>query len=104
MFEKRRDRMLSGLSTIPGVTCVVPDGAFYAFPDFSEAIARLDARAGVKNDGELAALLPEKARVAVVPGEAFGAPGHLRLSYATDEASIDEGLRRIRAVMAELTR
>ena len=103
-FERRRTLMIEGLRAIAGVECLWPDGAFYAFPDFSAVIAGLDPAAGVTNDTQLAALLLEKARVAVVPGEAFGAPGHLRLSYATGEATITEGLRRIREALAEITR
>jgi aspartate aminotransferase len=103
-FEKRRNLMVEGLRAIPGVDCLSPNGAFYAFPDFKRALAALDPGAGIADDTQLAAFLLEKARVAVVPGEAFGAPGHLRLSYATGEATITEGLRRIREALAGISR
>lgn len=103
-FEKRRNLMVEGLRAMPGVECLSPQGAFYAFPDFSRVIAGLDPAAGIEDDTELAAFLLEKARVAVVPGAAFGAPGHLRLSYATGEATIAEGLKRIRQALAGISR
>jgi aspartate aminotransferase len=102
-FEKRRNLMVEGLRAMPGVECLSPDGAFYAFPDFTRVIAGLDKASGIETDTELAAFLLEKARVAVVPGDAFGAPGHLRLSYATSEAIIAEGLKRIRQALAGIS-
>jgi len=93
-YAKRRRRIVDGLNSIPGITCGEPGGAFYVFPNVS---ARLgtgpDALA--KDCSELATLLLEKANVAVVSGAAFGAPGYLRLSYATSIERIEEGLRRI---------
>jgi aspartate aminotransferase len=103
-FETRRNLMVEGLRAIPGVDCLSPNGAFYAFPDFTRALAALDPGAGITDDTQLAAFLLEKARVAVVPGEAFGAPGHRRLSYATGEATITEGIRRIREALAGISR
>jgi aspartate aminotransferase len=93
-YTKRRKRIVEGLRAIPGVTCEWPGGAFYAFPNIS---AHLGERKGAlaKNCTELSKLLLEKAHVALVPGEAFGAPGFLRLSYATSIERIDEGLRRL---------
>jgi len=85
---------VDGLNAIPGIKCGEPGGAFYVFPNVS---ARLgtgpDALA--KDCSELATLLLEKAHVALVSGAAFGAPGYLRLSYATSVERIEEGLRRI---------
>ena len=81
---------------IPGVTCEDPGGAFYAFPNVAAHLANGGSgEALAKDTTELAKLLLDKARVAVVPGEAFGAPGYLRLSYATSIERIDEGLRRL---------
>jgi aspartate aminotransferase len=95
-YAKRRKRIVEGLRAIPGITCEWPGGAFYAFPDIS---AHLSSGAGrpalAKSCTEISRLLLEKAHVAVVPGEAFGAPGYLRLSYATSLERIDEGLRRL---------
>jgi aspartate aminotransferase len=89
-YARRRERIVSGLREIPGVTCTAPKGAFYAFPNIS---AHYNAE--MPNDMVVAKLLLGREHVAVVPGEAFGAPGFLRLSYATSMDRIDEGLRRM---------
>jgi aspartate aminotransferase len=92
-YAKRRKRIVEGLRAIPGITCEWPGGAFYAFPNIS---AHLSGRTPLaKSCTETAKLLLERAQVAVVPGEAFGAPGYLRLSYATSIERIEEGLRRL---------
>jgi aspartate/methionine/tyrosine aminotransferase len=93
-FDARRKLMFSLVSDIPGVECVEPEGAFYVFPDVSSA---LDGRWSTTD--ELATVILEDAGVALVPGESFGAPGHLRLSYATGEAEIERGMRRIRDLL-----
>jgi aspartate aminotransferase len=92
-YAKRRKRIVEGLNAIPGIKCQQPGGAFYAFPDVSAHLSGPHAVA--KNTTELAALLLERARVALVGGDAFGAPGYLRLSYATSIERIEEGLRRL---------
>jgi aspartate aminotransferase len=89
-YARRRERILSGLRAIKGVTCVAPEGAFYVFPNVS---AHLNPE--MPSDTAVAKQLLEREHVAVVPGEAFGAPGYLRISYATSMERIDEGLRRI---------
>jgi aspartate aminotransferase len=95
-YEKRRKRIVEGLRTIPGVTCEWPGGAFYAFPNVAAHLANGGSgRALAKDTTELAKILLDQARVALVPGDAFGAPGYLRLSYATSIGRIDEGLRRL---------
>jgi len=95
-YEKRRKRIVEGLRAINGVTCEWPGGAFYAFPNVSAHLANgSSGQALAKDTTELAKLLLDKARVALVPGDAFGAPGYLRLSYATSIERIDEGLRRL---------
>jgi len=93
-YARRRRRIVDGLNAIPGIECGEPGGAFYVFPNIS---ARLGTgpNALAKDCSELATLLLEKAHVALVPGAAFGAPGYLRLSYATSIERIEEGLRRI---------
>jgi aspartate aminotransferase len=93
-YAKRRKRIVEGLRTIPGVTCEWPGGAFYAFPNVSAHLGE-GKNAAAKNCTELSKLLLEKAHVALVAGEAFGAPGFLRLSYATSIERIEEGLRRL---------
>src|ERR1700726_209099 len=81
-YAKRRKRIVEGLRAIPGVTCGWPGGAFYAFPNVSAHLGE-GKNAAARNCTELSKLLLEKAHVALVAGEAFGAPGFLRLSYAT---------------------
>jgi aspartate aminotransferase len=93
-YAKRRKRIVEGLRAIPGVTCEWPGGAFYAFPNVSAHLGE-GKNAVAKNCTELSKLLLEKAHVALVAGEAFGAPGFLRLSYATSIERIEEGLRRL---------
>jgi aspartate aminotransferase len=97
-YTKRRKRIVEGLREIPGVTCEWPGGAFYAFPNISAHLRGENARAN--SCTELAKELLEKAHVALVPGEAFGAPGFLRLSYATSIERIEEGLRRLNKFFA----
>jgi aspartate aminotransferase len=95
-YANRRKRIVEGLRGISGVTCEMPGGAFYAFPNVAAHLASVgNGRALAKDTTELAKLLLDKARVALVPGDAFGAPGYLRLSYATSIERIDEGLRRL---------
>jgi aspartate aminotransferase len=89
-YARRRERIVTGLRAIPGVTCTAPQGAFYVFPNIS---AHYNAE--MPNDMVVSKLLLEREHVALVPGEAFGAPGFLRLSYATSLDRIDEGLRRL---------
>jgi aspartate aminotransferase len=94
-YARRRARILEGLRAIAGVTCSEPSGAFYAFPDVSARFAD-----GANDSTTLARQLLERQHVAVVPGDAFGAPGFLRISYATSIERIDEGLRRLEAFFA----
>jgi len=89
-YAKRRERILAGLRAIPGVTCTAPEGAFYVFPSVA---AHLNS--DMPNCTAVTLQLLERAHVSVVPGEAFGAPGHLRISYATSMDRIEEGLRRM---------
>jgi aspartate aminotransferase len=91
-FKERHDRVVSRLNKIRGVRCLASQGTFYAFPDFSKAIG---ATAGVGNDVAMAEYLLDKAEVALVPGSAFGAEGHLRLSYATSMDTLEKALDRI---------
>jgi aspartate aminotransferase len=94
-FERRRDRIVSGLRAIPGLTCTMPQGAFYAFPNVSRYLGRYVGGTPIRSATELADYLLEEARVAVIPGEAFGAERHLRLSFAASLDRIEEGLERI---------
>jgi aspartate aminotransferase len=100
-FRQRRDTIVSLLRAIPGIEVALPDGAFYAFPDVRGLLNRELAGGQVcRTEEELAAYLLETAHIGVVPGSAFGAPGFIRLSYATSMAQIEEGMRRLRAAVA----
>jgi aspartate aminotransferase len=96
-FHKRRDLIMELLAEIPGVSCNVPDGAFYVFPNVSGLLGRpLKSGQVCNSSDELNNYLLEQAHIACVSGEAFGAPGYIRLSYATSEDEIVEGMRRLR--------
>ena len=96
-FAARRDLVVERLSRIPGVRLRVPEGAFYAFPDFSERIAA--AENGVRDSAGLCDFLIDEAKVVCVPGSAFGMEGHVRISYAVGERDIVEGLDRMEAAL-----
>jgi aspartate aminotransferase len=89
-YAHRREIILQGLRAIPGVTCTTPEGAFYVFPNVAAHF-----NTATPTDSTVARQLLEREHVAVVPGEAFGAPGYVRISYATSIEHIEEGLRRI---------
>jgi aspartate aminotransferase len=99
-FRRRRDTMVECLRRVPDLGVTPPDGAFYVFVD---ARAYLGGAGRPADDDELASLLVERYGVATVPGAAFGAPGHIRLSYATDDASIVEGCARIGEAFHDLS-
>jgi aspartate aminotransferase len=90
-YIKLRDRVLEGFKTVPGLTCTVPEGAFYVYPNVSAFLGK----GGVKTASELASRLLTEAHVVVVPGEAFGTDEHIRLSYAVSADVIDKGVARI---------
>ncbi len=94
-YKERHDFVYAALNEIPGVRCPAADGTFYAFPDVSECMKRL----GIKNDIDFAEKLLLEANVAVVPGTEFGAPGHLRISYATSLEKLKTAMTRIKAVL-----
>jgi aspartate aminotransferase len=100
-FDRRRKRMLELLRAIPGITCVEPEGAFYAFPSVKSALGRELRGQTPTTSMELADLILEEAKVAIVPGEAFGAPGYARLSYALGDDDLVEGVTRIAKLLAE---
>lgn len=103
-FDERRIEMVRLLREIPGVTCSEPHGAFYAFPDLSAFIGKKSAEGSVLDDDvQLCDWLVEVGKVAVVPGSGFGAPGHVRLSYACSMANIQKGLARLRDALASLS-
>ena len=96
-FARRRARMVQGLCSIEGITCRMPEGAFYAFPDV-RGLYGIGWKGGtLQSDTDVAMWLLEEVHVATVPGTPFGAPGYLRFSYACSEADIDEGITAIKA-------
>ncbi len=102
-FDKRRKYMVERLNKIKGVSCLMPVGAFYAFPRISSLFGKSLNGKVVKNSSDLAALLLEEAKVALVSGDAFGADAYIRLSYATSMDSIKKGLDRIEQMINSLT-
>jgi aspartate aminotransferase len=98
-YIKLRDRVLEGFKTIPGLTCTVPEGAFYVYPNVKQFIGK----GGITSATDLAAKLLSEAHVVVVPGEAFGTTEHIRLSYAVSHDVIDEGVKRMRDYFAKLS-
>jgi aspartate aminotransferase len=95
-FKARRDFVVRALNGIPGISCLPGAGTFYAFADVSRAMASL----GCHDDGEFAELLLNEGGVAVVPGSGFGAPGHVRLSFACSMQTLEMALDRIARVLA----
>ena len=96
-YQRRRDALHTALVAIEGLTCVLPDGAFYLFPNVTKYLSRR-----MPDDVRLATAMLEEARVAVVPGEAFGGPGHIRISFARPLDELQDGARRIAAFLARV--
>jgi aspartate aminotransferase len=95
-FKERHDYIVAALNTLPGVSCQPANGAFYAFADVSKAMTAL----GLKDDNAFAEYLINVAGVAVVPGSGFGAPGHMRLSYACSRATLEKAVERMRKALS----
>ncbi|OYT18358.1 MAG: aspartate aminotransferase [Nitrospira sp. UW-LDO-01] len=101
-FSRRRKTIVEGLNNIPGVTCSMPRGAFYAFPNIKGVLGKRGPSGMLKTPNELANYLLNDAHIAVVPGEPFGSHDHLRLSYATSMTNITRGLERLGQAFAKL--
>jgi len=97
-YRRRRDFVVESLRLLPGIRCSEPKGAFYAYPNISAAFGKN----GIRNTVDFADRLLERARVAVVPGEAFGTGRHVRISYATSMHELKRGMSRIRQFLLEL--
>jgi aspartate aminotransferase len=97
-YKKLRDQIVNGLREINGVTCVYPEGAFYAYPNVSAFFGK----GGIKSASDVAGRLLREAHVVTVPGEAFGTREHIRLSYATSSKEIARGLERMKEFFAKL--
>ncbi|MDQ3569034.1 MAG: pyridoxal phosphate-dependent aminotransferase [Actinomycetota bacterium] len=100
-YDRRRRRIHRMLCDIPGVSCLEPEGAFYAFPSMKEVLGSEVRGRRPSTTLELAEIILDEARVAIVPGEAFGAPGYARFSYALGDDDLAEGVTRIAKLLAE---
>ncbi|MGH9305387.1 MAG: pyridoxal phosphate-dependent aminotransferase [Acidimicrobiales bacterium] len=100
-FDRRRRIIHRMLNAIPGVTCIEPQGAFYAFPSLKGALGRPIRSRAASTTLELAEIILDEVQVAIVPGEAFGAPGFARLSYALSDDDLVEGVNRIDKLLSE---
>ena len=96
IFKARHDFVLKSLQEIDGINCLASEGTFYSFPDMNDLIEKLD---GISNDVDLAEFFLEKAEVAMVPGSAFGAPGCMRISFATSMENLEKSMERIKAAL-----
>src|SRR5690606_3843907 len=101
-FARRREYLVERLRAIPGIECPMPQGAFYAFPRVSSAFGRKIGGQVIENSSDLAQILLQEAKVALVPGSAFGKEGYLRLSYATSMENLEKGMDRIEAFWSKL--
>ncbi|MBT4715394.1 MAG: pyridoxal phosphate-dependent aminotransferase [Candidatus Marinimicrobia bacterium] len=101
-FVERRDYMVKALNEMSGITCLMPEGAFYAFPKVSDLFGKKAGDVEIKNDMDLTKYLLDEAHITVVPGSAFGASEHVRLSYATSLDAIKTGLGRFADAVAKL--
>ena len=101
-FKERRNLMVKLLNEIPGVSCDSPGGAFYAFPNFSSYIGKSFQGKIIKDSFDLADIFLNEAKVVTVPGDGFGAPGHIRLSYPVGKKIISEGINRVKKVLEQL--
>jgi len=97
-YIKLRDHVVKGLRAIPGISCTLPEGAFYAYPNVSSFFGK----GGLKSASDVAGRLLREAHVATVPGEGFGTREHIRISYATSVAELDRGLQRMRKFFGSL--
>ncbi len=102
-FDKRRRYMVERLNAMPGVSCLMPVGAFYAFPKVSRLYGKKGGGKTINNSSDFSAYLLEEAKVALVSGDAFGADEYIRLSYATSMDTIKQGLDRIEEAISRLT-
>jgi len=100
-FDRRRRTIQPMLDAIPGVSCAMPEGAFYAFPSLEGVLGSTIRSHRPKSTLELAEVVLEEVQVAFVPGEAFGAPGYARFSYALSDDDLVKGVTRLEALLSE---
>jgi aspartate aminotransferase len=101
-FAKRRNYIVQRLRAIPGIACTLPEGAFYVFPRVSTYFGAKWQDNTITSAMALALYLLQEAKVAVVAGEGFGSPDHLRISYATSMQNLEQGLDQIEAALKRL--
>ena len=102
-FARRRVKMTEGLNKIPGVSCRLPDGAFYCFADISQLIGKSYKGTTIPGSMKMSEILLDDFLLAAVPGEPFGAEGFIRLSFATSDANIEKGLARLADFVSKLS-
>ena len=100
-FQERRDLVVRGLNANTGLDCLTPEGAFYTFPNLTGHLGRPIRGRTATASAELYEILLDEAKVAIVPGEAFAAPGYARLSFALGDDDLGEGCRRIADLFTE---
>ncbi|MDP6169889.1 MAG: pyridoxal phosphate-dependent aminotransferase [Candidatus Marinimicrobia bacterium] len=98
-FKKRRNLIVGLLNELPDVSCAIPGGAFYAFPNLGKYIGKKGNGKLLKDTFDISEYILESAKVVTVPGDGFGAPGHIRFSYATDSETIKEGIERVKSAL-----
>jgi aspartate aminotransferase len=101
-FRSRRDLVLEGMKSIPGMKCNVPQGAFYVYPEISHYFGKRHGDHEIHSGTDLTMYLLDEAHLAVVPGAAFGEDNYIRFSYATSEQNLKEALRRMKEALAKL--
>jgi len=101
-FKKRRNLIVDLLNDLPRITCAMPGGAFYAFPNFCEYLGKKGNGKLLKDTFDISGYILESAKVVTVPGDGFGAPGHIRFSYATNSNTIKEGIDRVRLALKNI--
>ena len=102
LFEERRNLIIQLLNELPGVSCSVPKGAFYAFPDFSYFLGKEAEGKLLKDTFDISEYILRSSSVVTVPGDGFGAPGHIRFSYATSKENIEKGIRRVKTALGKI--
>ena len=102
LFEERRNFIIQLLNELPRVTCLVPKGAFYAFPNFSYYLGKKAEGKLLKDTFDISEYILLSSSVVTVPGDGFGAPGHIRFSYATSKENIEKGIKRIKTALGKI--
>ena len=101
-FKKRRDLIVELLNELPDISCAIPGGAFYVFPNFEKYLGKKGNGKLLKDTFDISEYILEAAKVVTVPGDGFGAPGHIRFSYATDSMTIEEGISRVAVALKNI--